>query len=201
MHIIVGLGNPGKKYAGTRHNAGFEVLDHFAEKHGIKINKIKFKGLLGEATLKGEKVLLLKPQTFMNLSGRSVREIAEFYKIEIDRLIVVYDDIDTPLGKIRIRKKGSAGTHNGMKDIIYNLMTDEFPRIRIGIGSSGNKNLVGHVLGGFEENEMDSIRKAVSWASEALETIVTEGVDKAMNKYNALTCEPGGEDGSESRQG
>ncbi|PLX33823.1 MAG: aminoacyl-tRNA hydrolase, partial [Clostridiales bacterium] len=148
MHIIVGLGNPGKKYAGTRHNAGFEVLDHFAEKHGIKINKIKFKGLLGEATLKGEKVLLLKPQTFMNLSGRSVREIAEFYKIEIDRLIVVYDDIDTPLGKIRIRKKGSAGTHNGMKDIIYNLITDEFPRIRIGIGSSGNKNLVGHVLGG-----------------------------------------------------
>ncbi len=196
MHVIVGLGNPGKKYAGTRHNAGFEVLDHFAKRHGIKINKIKFKGLFGEGTLKGEKVLLLKPQTFMNLSGRSVREIFEFYKVEIDRLIVVYDDIDTPLGKIRIRKKGSSGSHNGMKDIIYNIQTDQFPRIRVGIGSSGKKKLVGHVLGAFKENEIESIQKTVSWASEALETIVSEDIDKAMNKYNAMSCEPGGEDGS-----
>jgi PTH1 family peptidyl-tRNA hydrolase len=199
MYIIVGLGNPGKKYAGTRHNAGFEVLDNFAEKHGIKMNKIKFKGLLGEGRIQGKKVLLLKPQTFMNLSGHSVREIVEFYKIEIDRLIVVYDDIDTPLGRIRIRKNGSAGTHNGMKDIIYNLMVDEFPRVRVGIGLDGNKDIIGHVLGGFAENETKPIRKTIAWASEALETIVIEGVDKAMNKYNAMSCEPGGEDDTESR--
>ena len=199
MHIIVGLGNPGKKYVGTRHNAGFEVLDNFAKEHGIKMNRIKFKGLLGEGRIQGEQVILLKPQTFMNLSGHSVREIVNFYKLEPSRLIVVYDDIDTPLGRIRVRKNGSAGTHNGMKDIIYNLMFDEFPRIRVGIGSSGNKDIIGHVLGGFDENEIKPISRTVAWASEALETIVTEGVDKAMNKYNAMNCEPGGEDDTESR--
>jgi len=198
MYIVVGLGNPGKKYEGTRHNAGFEVLDNFAQKHGIKINKIKFKGLIGEGRIQGEKVLLLKPQTFMNLSGRSVREIVEFYKIEADKLIVVYDDIDTPLGRIRIRKRGSAGSHNGMKDIIYNIMVDEFPRIRVGIGGQGNRDIIAHVLGGYAENEILPVRKTFSWASDAIETIISEGIDKAMNKYNAMSCEPGGEDDIES---
>lgn len=191
MYIIVGLGNPGSKYAGTRHNAGFEVLDCLAGKHGVDIKKIKFKGLMGEGRIAGHKVLYLKPQTFMNLSGRSVREIVDFYKVDPEKLIVVYDDMDTPLGRIRIRKKGSAGSHNGMKDIIYNLMRDDFPRIRVGIGSPGKGNLVGHVLGGFEPEEMACIRQSVEWAAEAIEVMIAEDVDQAMNRYNSKSCEPG----------
>lgn len=198
MYIIVGLGNPGRKYAGTRHNAGFIVLDRLAEKLGVEINRIKFKGLMGEARVKGEKVVLLKPQTFMNLSGRSVREICSFYKTTPDRLIVVYDDIDTPLGRIRIRKKGSAGSHNGMKDILYQLESDAFPRIRIGIGAPDRRDLVGHVLSGFEEDELPCIRRAVDWAVEAIEVMVAESVEKAMNTYNSMRCDPGGEDDTEN---
>jgi PTH1 family peptidyl-tRNA hydrolase len=134
MYIIVGLGNPGKKYENTKHNIGFITLDLLAERNDIKINKIKHKALVGEGFISGLKVLLVKPQTFMNLSGNSVREVMEYYKEDIEKLIVVYDDVDIPMGRLRIRKKGSAGTHNGMKSIIYDLQDDGFPRVRIGIG-------------------------------------------------------------------
>ena len=136
MYVIVGLGNPGKKYENTRHNMGFLAVDVLAEKYDIKVNKIKFKSLVGEGRIAGEKVVLAKPQTYMNLSGEAVREIVDFYKIEPQQLIVIYDDIDIDTGAIRIRKKGSAGTHNGMRNILYQIRTEDFPRIRVGIGLS-----------------------------------------------------------------
>ena len=131
MYIIAGLGNPGKKYENTRHNMGFLAVDLLAEKYGIRIDKIKFKALVGEGRIAGQKVLLVKPQTYMNLSGQSIVEVMNFYKVEIENLIVIYDDIDIPTGTIRLRKKGSAGTHNGMRNIVYLLGDDGFPRIRV----------------------------------------------------------------------
>lgn len=184
MYIIVGLGNPGKKYENTRHNIGFITLDHIAEKNNIKINKIKHKALLGEGTICNEKVLLVKPQTFMNLSGNSIKEIVDYYKESLDKLIVIYDDIDVEVGKIRIRKKGSAGTHNGMRSIIYNLVSDDFPRIRIGIGKDPARELSNYVLDSFHKEEINAMRKAVEAAAAAVETWLAEGIDKAMNEYN-----------------
>ncbi|NLK71843.1 MAG: aminoacyl-tRNA hydrolase [Clostridiales bacterium] len=184
MYIIVGLGNPGKKYENTRHNIGFITLDHIAEKNNIKINKIKHKALLGEGTIGNEKVLLVKPQTFMNLSGNSIKEIVDYYKESLDKLIVIYDDIDVEVGKIRIRKKGSAGTHNGMRSIIYNLVSDDFPRIRIGIGKDPARELSNYVLDSFHKEEINAMRKAVEAAAAAVETWLAEGIDKAMNEYN-----------------
>lgn len=184
MYIIVGLGNPGKKYENTRHNIGFITLDQIAEKNNIKINKIKHKALLGEGTIGNEKVLLVKPQTFMNLSGNSIKEIVDYYKESLDKLIVIYDDIDVEVGKIRIRKKGSAGTHNGMRSIIYNLVSDDFPRIRIGIGKDPARELSNYVLDSFHKEEKDAMEKAVEAAVAAVETWLTEGIDKAMNEYN-----------------
>ena len=134
MKIIAGLGNPGREYENTKHNVGFLTIDILAEKYGIKVNKIKFKGLVGEGMIGGQKVLLVKPQTYMNLSGQCIREVMAFYKLDPEDLTVIYDDIDLPMGNLRIRKKGSAGTHNGMRSIIYDLQEDGFPRIRIGIG-------------------------------------------------------------------
>ena len=151
MYIIAGLGNPGKRYENTRHNIGFIALDLLAERNDIKINKIKHKALVGEGRISGQKFLLVKPQTYMNLSGQSVREVMEYYKEEIDRLVVIYDDIDIPSGTVRIRKKGSAGTHNGMRSIIYDLKSDQFPRIRIGIGNNRKGDLRDFVIGGFSK--------------------------------------------------
>ena len=131
MYIIVGLGNPGKKFEHTRHNAGFDAIDRLADKHGIKIDKLKHKALIGEGRINSEKVVLVKPQTYMNLSGESIVSVCQFFKPEYDHLIVMYDDIDLDVGKLRIRKKGSAGSHNGMKSIIKSISTQEFPRIRI----------------------------------------------------------------------
>ena len=135
MYLIVGLGNPEDNYSKTRHNMGFNVVNKLSEKYNIEINKSKFKGLLGSGLIENEKVILLKPQTFMNLSGESVVEVMNFYKIPLDNLIVVYDDIDIVPGKIRIRKNGSAGTHNGMKSVVNSLNTEEFIRVRVGIGN------------------------------------------------------------------
>lgn len=184
MYLIVGLGNPGKEYQNTRHNAGFMVLNYMSEKFNIPITKIKHKGLLGEGTIAGQKVLLLKPQTYMNLSGQSVRDVIEYYKIDLDKLIVIYDDIDIDTGSVRIRKKGSAGTHNGMKSIIYDIQSDEFPRIRIGIGRDDSMKLEHYVLSKFKADEVTIIEEAIIKAAKAVEVTIERGIDKAMNEYN-----------------
>lgn len=184
MYIIVGLGNPGKKYENTRHNMGFIAVDLLAEKYGIKVDKIKFKALVGEGRIAGQKVLLVKPQTFMNLSGQSVMEVMNFYKEDIENLIVIYDDIDIPTGTIRLRSKGSAGTHNGMRNIVYLLQDDGFPRIRVGIGSEKKVDLINYVTSGVTKQEKELLEDALTRAADAAACIVEKGIDKAMNEYN-----------------
>ncbi len=188
MYLIVGLGNPGKQYEHTRHNVGFMVLDEIAYKLCTKLDKIKFKGVLGEGRCNGKKVLLLKPHTYMNLSGQSVKDAVSFFKIDIDKIIVIYDDIDLNLGKIRIRKFGSSGGHKGMDSIIYNLETDRFCRIRIGIGTpDGNAEVIDYVLGKFHQKDaLKKIQNAIKTAADAALTIVEDGIDTAMNRYNGL---------------
>ncbi|MEY8299186.1 MAG: aminoacyl-tRNA hydrolase [Emergencia timonensis] len=184
MYVIAGLGNPGKKYENTRHNMGFITIDQLAEKHNIKTDKLKFKALVGEGRIAGQKVLLVKPQTYMNLSGESIREVMNFYKLEPENLIVIYDDIDIEAGTLRIRKFGSAGTHNGMKSVVYQLQSDRFPRIRLGIGSQKKGDLVNFVIGGFSKEEVPVLEEAVNHAVLAIECIIEDGIDKAMNQYN-----------------
>ena len=184
MYIIAGLGNPGKKYENTKHNVGFITLDLLAEKHNIKINKIKHKALVGEGIISGQKLLLVKPQTYMNLSGNSIREAMEYYKADLDKLVVIYDDVDIPMGSLRIRKKGSAGTHNGMRSIVYDLQADEFPRIRIGIGGERKMSLADYVLGGFRKDERSLMQNAVKRAVLAVECLLEKGIEAAMNEYN-----------------
>ena len=184
MYIIAGLGNPGRRYEQTRHNIGFLTVDRIAEELGIKTDRIKFQSLVGETIFSGQKIVLMKPQTYMNLSGRAVREIMNFYKLPAENLIVIYDDIDVKQGKIRIRKSGSAGTHNGMRDIIYQLQDDRFPRIRVGIGGEIRGDLADFVTGGFSKEEVPILEEAVSQAAKAALAIVSSGIDKAMNEYN-----------------
>ena len=184
MYIIAGLGNPGRKYENTRHNMGFIAVDLLAEKYGIKVDKIKFKALVGEGRIAGQKVLLVKPQTYMNLSGESIREVMSFYKEDIENLIVIYDDIDIPTGTIRMRKKGSAGTHNGMRNIVYLLQDDNFPRIRVGIGSDKKVDLINYVTGGVTKGEKELLEGALVKAADAAAAIVEKGIEKAMNEYN-----------------
>jgi len=184
MYIVVGLGNPGKKYENTRHNMGFLSVDVLAEKYDIKVNKIKFKSLVGEGRIGGQKVILVKPQTYMNLSGEAVREIVDFYKTESQELIVIYDDIDIPTGNVRIRKKGSSGTHNGMRNILLHIGTEDFPRIRVGIGSGKKENLISYVTGGVSKDEKCLLEEAVKRAAESAACIIEKGIDKAMNEYN-----------------
>ena len=184
MYIIAGLGNPGRKYENTRHNMGFIAVDLLAEKYGIKVDKIKFKALVGEGRIAGQKVLLVKPQTYMNLSGESIREVMSFYKEDIENLIVIYDDIDIPTGTIRLRKKGSAGTHNGMRNIVYLLADDGFPRIRVGIGSEKKVDLINYVTGGVTKGEKELLEGALLKAADAAAAIVEKGIEKAMNEYN-----------------
>ena len=184
MYVIAGLGNPGKKYENTRHNMGFITIDQLAEKHNIKVDKLKFKALVGEGRIAGQKVMLVKPQTYMNLIGESIREVMNFYKLEPENLIVIYDDIDIEAGTLRIRKFGSAGTHNGMKSVVYQLQSDRFPRIRLGIGSQKKGDLVNFVIGGFSKEEVPVLEEAVNHAVLATECIIEDGIDKAMNQYN-----------------
>lgn len=186
MYLIVGLGNPGIKYDYTRHNAGFMFMDYFAKKHNIDIKKIKFKGLLGEGFINGEKVALLKPSTFMNLSGESVAEAMNFYKLTPDKLIVVYDDISLQLGRMRIREKGSAGGHNGIKSIIYMLNSDSFKRIKIGVGTDepGKIELVNFVLSKFTDEQIKVFASTVERACSAAELLLEEKTAVAMNLYN-----------------
>lgn len=184
MYVIVGLGNPGKQYQQTRHNVGFNAIDVLSEKLGIRVDKIKYKAVVGEGLYQGEKIMLVKPQTFMNLSGESVIKIMSYFDLPIEKLIVIFDDIDTDLGKLRIRKKGSAGTHNGMRNIIYLLQKDEFPRVRIGIGKPERGELKDFVLRKFSADEKVLMSDAISRAAEATLAIIREDVDKAMNQYN-----------------
>ena len=184
MYIIAGLGNPGKKYEETRHNMGFMAVDFLAEKYDIKVNKIRFRALTGEGRIAGQKVLLLKPQTYMNLSGESIRLALEYYKVSPQELIVIYDDIDIQAGMIRIRKKGSAGTHNGMRNILYHIQTEDFPRIRVGIGSGRKEDMINYVTGSVPKNEITLLREAADKAACGAACIVEKGIEKAMNEYN-----------------
>jgi PTH1 family peptidyl-tRNA hydrolase len=188
MYLIAGLGNPGRDYEQTRHNVGFNVLEYFAGQNNININKIKFKALYGEGFIGSEKVLLLKPQTYMNLSGESILDAVQFYKLEMDKLIVIYDDISLPLGRIRIRPSGSDGGHNGMKSIIYLLGKNNFPRLRVGIGAP-EYNMIDHVIGRFSNEEsriMDDVYKV---ASDAVAAIINNGIQTSMNRYNSYKHE------------
>lgn len=186
MYVIAGLGNPGTKYVNTRHNIGFMVVDELAGKSGISVTEKKHKALVGKGIVSGEKVLLVKPQTFMNLSGESIREIIDYYKIEEkSELIVISDDISLGVGALRIRKKGSAGGHNGLKNIILHLGHDEFQRIRLGVGEKpSDYDLADYVLGHFQEEDRALIAESVKQAAEAVEVMITEGADKAMNQFN-----------------
>ena len=184
MYIIAGLGNPGKKYEETRHNMGFMAVDFLAEKYDIKVNKIRFRALTGEGRIAGQKVLLLKPQTYMNLSGESIRLALEYYKVNPQELIVIYDDIDIQAGMIRIRKKGSAGTHNGMRNILYHIRTEDFPRIRVGIGSGRKEDMIDYVTGSVPKNEITLLKEAAATAACGAACIVEKGIEKAMNEYN-----------------
>lgn len=183
MYLIVGLGNPGREYEKTRHNVGFVAIDYLASQIGANISKIKFKGIFGEGYIGGEKCILLKPQTYMNLSGESVRDCAEFYKIPPENIIVLYDDINLEPGKVRIRPSGSAGGHNGMKSIIYLLNSDEFPRVRFGVGAPSH-DLSNHVLGHFSEEDGVSVTNAIKKIEDIISTIINKDISDAMSKFN-----------------
>ncbi len=192
MYLIAGLGNPGKEYVGTRHNIGFEVADAICSKFDIKLNKEKFRAQFGDGYISGEKVIVAKPQTYMNLSGESIREIAEWYKIDTENIIIIYDDISLPLGKLRIREKGSAGGHNGIKNIIYQLQSDIFPRIKIGVGAPNHPDfdMKDYVLGKFSADETKILIKSAVAAVSAVEEIIAQGAKSAMNKFNSFNPEP-----------
>lgn len=184
--IVVFLGNPGPKYRDTRHNAGFMAADAMEKKLGVSINKLRFKALTAQATLGGEKVLLLKPQTYMNLSGESVSPAAAFYKVPPEHIIVVSDEVSLPIGKLRIRKSGSAGGHNGLKNIIAMLGTDAFPRIRMGVGAPphADYDMADWVLSSFKNQDADDMRSLAVRVCDAVECYIAEGPDRAMNKFN-----------------
>lgn len=185
--LIVGLGNPGRQYENTRHNAGFITLDVIAGKAGARVDRIKFKGLCGEGMLGGKKVLFLKPSTFMNLSGQSVQEAMSFYKLPPEKVLVIFDDISLDPGKLRIRRKGSDGGHNGIKNIIYLSGKDTFPRIKMGVGKKPNPgwDLADWVLSRFTEDEQKALLDAAGKAASAAELIVQGNIDKAMNLYTS----------------
>lgn len=186
MYYIVGLGNPGIQYENTRHNAGFITIDYLARKYSIDVRKIKFKSLIGQGVISGQKVMLVKPQTYMNNSGEAIREIYKYFDFDHDKLIVIYDDIDIDFGSIRIRKKGSAGTHNGMKSIIYNLEFDDFPRIKVAVGKKPSyMDLANFVLSGFSKQEAKIIEEEVKLTSDAIDMILEEGIEKTMSMFNS----------------
>ncbi|MBQ3127703.1 MAG: aminoacyl-tRNA hydrolase [Clostridia bacterium] len=184
--MVVGLGNPGKDYEFTRHNAGFLTLDHIAVEADADIKKLKYKALIGDTVISGHRCLLVKPQTFMNNSGEAVREISQFYKIPPEKIIVIFDDISLPCGKLRIRRKGTDGGHNGIKSIIYHLNSDNFPRIKVGVGAKPHPdyNLADWVLSTFKKDELEELKKAITKATEVLPFMLDGEIDKAMNKAN-----------------
>lgn len=184
--LIVGLGNPGKNYEFTRHNAGFLTLDHIASELDTEINNLKNNALVADVVINNHRCLLVKPQTFMNNSGTAVRDIAKFYKIPPEKIVVIFDDISLPCGKLRIRRKGTDGGHNGIKSIIYHLNSDQFPRIKIGVGAKPNPeyNLADWVLSKFSKDDTEQLKSAITKATEVLPFILDGEIDKAMNKAN-----------------
>lgn len=186
-YLIVGLGNPGKKYEFTRHNAGFLFADLFADKHNFKIDRLKFKSLIADTRINGKRCLFIKPQTFMNLSGEAVRDAAEFYKMPPEKIIVIFDDISLVPGKMRIRRKGSAGGHNGIKNIIYHMNSEDFPRIKIGVGAKPHPDydLADWVTSPFSKDELKKLRTACDNACDALELMIDGKIDEAMGKFNS----------------
>ena len=186
MYVIVGLGNPGDKYARTRHNVGFDVIDLLSEQNGISVTERKHKALIGKGRIAGQAVILVKPQTFMNLSGESVGDILHFYKLDpAQDLIVISDDVALDPGTLRIRKKGSAGGHNGLKNIIAHCHTEEFMRVRIGVGKlPPNGDMIAHVLGRFVPEDRRLVELSYERAAQAIDCILSEDVDKAMSRYN-----------------
>ncbi len=184
MKLVVGLGNPGKEYEKTRHNVGFRVIELLARRWSIEIRRRKFASLSGDGRIRDEKTLLLEPQTYMNRSGRAIQEAMAFHKLPLEELLVVTDDMALPLGRLRIRMKGSAGGHNGLSDIIRLLGTVEFARLRIGIGEQRGARMVGHVLGAFAPEEEEVVDRVVALAADAVERWITDGVEQAMNEFN-----------------
>lgn len=186
MFLIVGLGNPGRQYEGTRHNMGFDTLDYLIEKHRIPQGGVKFNAMYGKGIIGGEKVILMKPLSFMNLSGGPVREMVNYFKIDPEtEMIVIYDDIDLEPGQLRIRKQGSAGGHNGIKDIIRQLGTQKFLRVKVGVGAKPKGwDLADHVLGRFSSDDRRLADEAIGKAGDAVEMILSRGADAAMNEYN-----------------
>jgi PTH1 family peptidyl-tRNA hydrolase len=186
MYVITGLGNPGRQYEHTRHNAGFDVINVLSEQYDIPVTEKKHRALLGKGRIGGQQVLLVKPQTFMNLSGESVAEILDFYKLDpTDSLIVISDDVALEAGTLRIRKKGSAGGHNGLKNIIAHCHTQEFARVRVGVGDpQGDTDMIAHVLGRFPKDLWPRMEQTYEKAAEAVACMITESADHAMSKYN-----------------
>ena len=191
MYIIAGLGNPGRQYAHTRHYVGFDAIDVLAEKYNIKVENAKGRALTGSGRIEGQSVLLVKPLTFMNLSGESIRALTDFYKIdETSQLIVIYDDISLPPGQLRIREKGSAGGHNGIKSIISHLGGQEFLRIKVGVGEKpAGWDLADYVLSRFAEDDRKKVEEALERAADAAVCLMTDGVEAAMNEYNRKVSE------------
>lgn len=185
MFLIIGLGNPGKEYEDTRHNVGFKVVDNIAKEYNIEINRQKFKGTYGEGFIEGEKVMILKPTTFMNLSGESVREVVDFYNLDNNEILVIYDDISLEIGTLRIREKGSAGGHNGIKSIIAHLGSDVFPRIKVGVGQP-DINLVKYVLGKFTKEEVAILSESIQASTKATREIIKSDIKTAMNQFNGF---------------
>lgn len=185
MFLIVGLGNPEEEYSGTRHNMGFDTINKLAKQFNIKVDKRKFKGLYGSGIIEGEKVILLKPQTYMNLSGESVKSIMQFYKINPEDIVIIYDDVDISPGIIKIRKKGGPGGHNGMKSVVSEIGTETFSRVRIGIGKPAQKDkMIQFVIGPIPKDEKEILDKATTLGKEAVIEIISNGIDSAMNKFN-----------------
>ena len=185
MYNIAGLGNPGEKYDNTRHNAGFLTIDALADRYGIDVREKAHKALIGKGVIEGQKVILAKPQTYMNLSGESIRALVDYYKVTQEELVIIFDDISLEPGQLRIRKKGSAGGHNGIKSIIAHLGTQEFTRIKVGVGEKPPRmDLADYVLGRFAKEEQDTMKEAFETAAKAAVAIMTEGADAAMNQYN-----------------
>jgi len=185
MYIIVGLGNPTREYTATRHNIGFDAITRIADDYNISLDMKKHKSLCGRGMIHGEKVVLAQPQTYMNLSGEAVRELKDFYKVSNDEIIIIYDDISLDVGQLRIRPKGSAGGHNGIKSIISHLGTEEFPRIKVGVGDKPKGwDLADYVLGRFKEEEQSVIRDGLKRVSDACACIISEDIESAMNQYN-----------------
>lgn len=185
MYLIVGLGNPEADYANTRHNMGFKVINELAKEYEISIARKKFKSEYEKAVIEGEKVILVKPQTFMNVSGEAVLEFVNFYKIELDKVIIIYDDMDIEPGKIRIRKSGSPGSHNGMKSVVHFLNAEDFPRIRVGIGKpNDDEDRIEYVIGAIPEEEKAILEKGVEKAKDAVIELLKNGMDVAMNAFN-----------------